>query len=303
MSDYFIGRRQIDDPFDIGVSGHKMVRCTIFQRWVEKERYECACGLSIPVKVTKTRGISETDSESLESSIGSKIGVKDVAELQSKIKAISGHEIQWTYTKAEEMSFTCDAPACGCKKVTVNQLVQDYDLVVYVRGYLFKRKVWDIDWARTLTEELGAYSATQDVLEYDERCKGCKQKTSPEFDGRLSLDIGTLSLLVPYKMTQENLDVRIGKYGLRFPVLDYGDTIMAFQSGTGIAITLESRFVDPALQFLAGLTGTRYAGKARIYQDEVTRRPDLAESVAKEIRLDFLKEMGSKGLDVSLENQ
>src|SRR5215467_3627604 len=118
MSDYFTGRRQIGEPFEFGASGHQKVRCTIFRRWTERERYECTCGITIPVKVTKTRGISQTESDSFESSIGSKIGIKDVAELKSNIKAVSGYQVQWTYSKTEEMSFNCDAPACGCKKVT-----------------------------------------------------------------------------------------------------------------------------------------------------------------------------------------
>ena len=84
-------------------------------------------------------------------------------------------------------------------------------------------------------------------------------------------------------------------------MLDYEDTIMAFASPTGITITLESKFIEPALRSLAGLTGAHYEGKARIYQDEVTRRRDLAEPLERELRLDFLEEMGSEGLGITLE--
>jgi len=285
MSHYFEGRRQIGEPFELGVSGRRKVRCTIYQRWVEKEHYECHCGLSLPVKVTKAHGISQTDSESFESSVGSKIGVKDLAELSSKIKVVSGHEVQWTYSKAEEMSFTCDAPQCGCKVVSVSQLVQEYEFVVYVHGFLFKRNVWDMEWTRTLPQELPFYSAIQDALEYDARCKDCDEKSSPEFDGRFSLDLGVLSLRVPYKMSKDQLDVRVGKYGLRYPVENYVEAVMAFSSRTGVAFTIETRFVDPPLLYLSGLTGKYAKGLARIYESAGTRGQNRAEELAKEIRL------------------
>ena len=285
MSHFFEGRKQIGEPFEVGAFGRRKVRCTIFRRWIDKEHYECHCGLNLPVKITKTRGVSQTESKSFENSIGSKIGVKDLAELNSKIKTISGHEVQWTYTKAEEMSFTCDPPQCGCKVVSVSQLAQEYEFIVYARGFLFKRNVWDMECTRTLSEELSYYSATQDVLEYDESCKGCAQKESPEFDGRLSLDLGSLSLRVPYKITKERLDVRVGKFGLRFPVENYEEAILAFSSRTGVEFTIETRFIDPPLCFLSGLTEQYSRGVARIYEGAGTRRRDRAEELAKGIRL------------------
>lgn len=300
MSHYFEGRKQVGEPFEVGMSGRRKLRCTIYQRWAEKDHYECHCGLTLPVKITKTQGITKTDSESFESSVSSKIGVKDVAELSSKIKAVSGHEVQWSYSKAEEMSFTCDAPQCGCKVVSVSQLVQEYELILYVRGYLFKRNVWDMEWSRTISQELPFYSATQDVQEYDERCKDCVVKPSPEFDGRLSLDLGVLSLRVPYKMTKEQLDVRVGKFGLRFPVENYVEAMMAFSSRTGVAFTLETRFVDRTLCYLSGLKETHAKGSARIYKTSGMR--SQAEELAKEITLQnyVLEKMAPKQADEGL---
>jgi len=185
MPHFFVGRQSVGTPFEIPLTGHTKIRCQIYERWKQKQTYECSCGLSVPFKVTRTWGVSEKDTETLEAAVGSSIGSKDVAQLNSKITATSGHEVEWSYSKAEEMSFTCDAPACGQKEIRVYQLTYDYEMSGYSRGYIFKRTVWDLEWMWTVSEEIASYSCTCDVSEFDERCKGCEAKPSPEFDGRL----------------------------------------------------------------------------------------------------------------------
>lgn len=278
MAHYFIGRQKIGEPFEAAVSSHRKVLCTIFKRWVEKESYECNCGVPGAFKVTKTWGVSQKESEVIENAVGSSIGVKGVAELKSSIKVTSGHEVQWTYTKAEEMSYTCEPPECGSKDLTIYQLAYEYDLVGYHRGYLFKANVWDRKWARTVVEELASYSSVPDTIEYDERCKNCSPKPSPEYDGRLSVDLGPLSLLVPYKLNKEALDIRVGKFGVRYPVLSYENTVRAVEGGS-LTITLQRDHIDPPLLFLSGLEGELVEGRARVYWDQVTGRLNLEQGI------------------------
>jgi hypothetical protein len=298
MSHYFVGRLNLGEPLEVRISGHKKVRCAIFQRWLEKQTYECSCGLSSPFKVTKTWGISQKESELLENTIGSSIGKKGIAELKSSIKSTLGREVEWTYTKAEEMSFVCEAPECGRREITVYQLVNEFELVEYSRGYLFKKNVWDRTRARMITEELASYSSTQDTLEYDERCKNCEAKASPEFDGRLSLDFGPLCLLVPYKINRQQLDMRLGKFGVKFPVLDYDGTFEAMQN-TGLTITLRRDFIDPALIFLSGLSGKEFEGQARIYWDEGTLPATMAQAPIKLKEYTAIQEIESKQISTS----
>jgi hypothetical protein len=72
MAHYFIGRVSVGKPFEVEISARKKVRCTIFKRWVEKESYECTCGVNTPFKVTKTWGISKTAPRFLKVPLGAR---------------------------------------------------------------------------------------------------------------------------------------------------------------------------------------------------------------------------------------
>ena len=277
MPHFFVGRQTIGSPFEIPLSGHTKIRCQIYERWKLKQTYECSCGLSVPFKVTRAWGVLEKDTETIEAAVGSSIGSKEVARLNSKITATSGHEIEWSYSKAEEMSFTCDAPACGRKEIRVYQLTYDYEISGYSRGYIFKRTVWDLEWTWTVSEEIASYSCTCDVSEFDERCKNCMAKPSPEFDGRLSLDLGPLSLRIPYKMEATKMETRIGKYGIALPVSDYQKHIAQLE-GNGLTVAMGQNLIDPALLFLSGLKGDEFEGNLKIYTDAVIPRPEPVET-------------------------
>jgi hypothetical protein len=199
--------------------------------------------------------------------------------LKSSIKASCGREVQWTYTKAEEQSYVFNAPKCGSKSLTLYQLTYEYDLVGYHRGYLFKSSVWDRKWARTIPEELPFYSAVPDSIEYSEFCKDCEPKPSPEYDGRLSIDLGPLSLLVPYKLSEKSLDVRVGKFGIRYPVLNYENTVRAMKDGS-LTITIQRDHIDRPLLFLSGLKEDVLEGRARVYWDQVTGQPQLERAIS-----------------------
>jgi len=279
MPHFFVGRQTIGEPFEVPVSNHTKIRCQIFQRWKQKETYECSCGLTVPFKVTRTWGVSEKDTETLEASLGGSIGAKDIAQIKSRIATTSGHEIEWTYSRAQEMNFTCDPPACGRKEIRIYQLVYEYEMCGYSRGYLFKRHVWDLEWTWTMSEELSSYSCTCDTSEFDDRCgEKCKAnpKPSPEFDGRLSLDLGPLSLRIPYKMEATKMQTRIGAYGIDISVADQKRYLDRLEKD-GVTLRLGNKFIDPVLLFLSGLKGDEFEGNLKIYTDAVATSQEILE--------------------------
>jgi len=210
----------------------------------------------------------------LESTIGGSIGKEGIAQLKSEIKDTSGREVEWTFTKAEEMAYRCEPPRCGCKEIRIFQLIYEYDLVGYRRGgWIFRNDYWDIEWGpETLREETSSYSSMAGTTKYDPRCKECGEEHSPEYDGRISFDLGPLCLLVPYKMNQQGLTMSIGKFGLQFGINDY-ERVFSGLSNRGLTIEFASELIDKPLLFLSGLgPAGRLEGNARFYSDLVAGR-------------------------------
>jgi hypothetical protein len=203
MAYYFDGRRRVSEQFEIEISKRKKVVCSISTLWVDTHVVECRCGEKTPFKVIRTSGVSQKESQEFESAIKSSLGAEAITQLKGSITASSSHELELTYTQSEEMSYECDSPECGCCALRVSQMVYDYNFICFTKGFWFKDKVWDREWSRTLREALPWYSAIPDKQEYDPLCKGCKgcaEQRSPAFDGRLSIDLGRLSLSFPTRL-------------------------------------------------------------------------------------------------------
>lgn len=274
MAHYFAGRKRVGDPFVVTVSDRRKVSCAIFKRWEEKPGFECCCGLPSDFKITKEWGVSEKESSILETTIGGSIGKEGIAQLKSEIKDTSGHEVEWTYKKAEEMTYRCEPTKCGCKEIRIFQLVYEYDLIGYRQGgWIFRKSYWDIEWGpTTLKEETGAYSSMADVTKFDPRCKECKEESSPGYDGRLSFDLGQLCMLVPYKLDNKGLSIYVGKFGMQYWINDYQRVLSAL-SDQGLTIEIAPEMIEKPLLFLSDIKATdKIEGNARFYSDLVAGR-------------------------------
>jgi len=269
MAQYFTGRRKAGEQFEVKVSDHKKVLCTVFKLWEERPGYECACGQKRKITVEKTWGISKKVSETIESTLESSLGVEGVASLKSEITGTTSHEVEWTYHETETEEFECNAPQCGCHQVRIAQLVYEYDLLCYERGWIFRRDVWDRKWAKTIPERTQLISSWDDTTEHDPRCKDCKPKEIPAFDGRLSIDFGRLCIHPQYAMNASQLKIRVGKVGISYPVRSYHNTTRALEEG-GLVMTFPRDFIDPPLLYLSGLDGKEVKGKVRVYSDSGT---------------------------------
>lgn len=134
--------------------------------------------------------------------------------------------------------------------------------------------MWDRKWAYIVPEETGSYAGVPDFVEWDERCK-CSLRASPDFDGRLSVDLGTLSLLLPYQLTPDGIKIRISNLVVSFPFFKHSAAVGALEHG--LNITVERSFLPPALVFLGSLEGMTFEADARIYRDAGTKSSETAE--------------------------
>jgi hypothetical protein len=127
----------------------------------------------------------------------------------------------------------------------------EYELLIWKRGeYPYGPNVWK-QTAQTIRENISSYVGVPETVKWDKSC-GCEQGASPEFDGRLEIDLGELCMLVPYKVQAEALQVQIASIAVLFPFLQPGG---AQQLERGMLLPMERRFLSPALQFYTNLKG------------------------------------------------
>jgi hypothetical protein len=270
MSDYYPERRRVHDTFWIEMTKTDKAQCTIFERWAFEKGGSALCGTPGHIKVGRTKEESKSVSTTIESSIEGTLGPLKLLQLKAGIKATLGYEVKWNRAKTEEVTYDINPPKCGSTKISVYQKVREYELQTYhLGGRIFRPKVWDMVWADTVMEELGDYLGIPTTEEWDESCRCEVKPPSPAFDGRLSLDLGTLNLLVPYQITIDELKIRIERLNIVFPIYNYLSAMNALQRG-GLTLTLQRSFIPPIFLFLGNLEGESFQASARIYKDAGT---------------------------------
>jgi hypothetical protein len=291
MSDYHVDRRNVQESFWIELTKEKKAHCTIFERWAFERAESALCGTPGHIKIGRTEEQSKSVSSTIETSIESSIGPMGLLSLKSGIKATCGYEVNWNRGKSEEVSYDINPPKCGCTKLAIYQKIREYEVQVYcLGGPVFRKKVWDLAWANTVVEALGEYVGIPTTQDWDEMCK-CDVKPAPsEFDGRLSLDLGAVNLLVPYQITADKLEIRIERLNVVFPIHNYLPALMELH-GHGLTLTLKRSFIPPIFLFLGKLEGETFEAKTRIYEDAGTRSREpevpyvitgaMAEDIAK----------------------
>ena len=278
MSHYSPGRQKIQDTFWTEFdSGKTKVACTIFEHWEFKISGVCYCGTETPVTYSRSGGISRKSSTTSESAIEGSIGPLGLVQLKGAIKESFGYEVSWSENETQQFSSPCKPPKCGRSETTIYQLIREFEIDVYRRGsWPFRDDVWDKKRSHCISEEIQTYAAVPDDVEWDERCK-CDLKASPDFDGRLSIDLRSLSLLVPYKLTHDGIQIRISNLVISFPFYDYPAAVRALDRG--LNLPMERRFFSPVLLFFGGLEGETFEGNARIYRDHGIAPPEIPSHV------------------------
>jgi hypothetical protein len=221
-------------------SDRSKVQCTVFERWEEIGSNCVRCGAKNTFELSATVGIGAKSSETLESSIQGSIGVAGISTIKSQVKGTSSQEVNWDATVSTKLTYTCEAPKCGHFLLVVHQLMREYELIHFRRGsWPFRSDVWDWKWDEALVEAVEKFDAIPDAVEYDEICK-CPPKDSPDYDGRLSCELGDLSIRAPYKLNPNGFQVRIGKHVVSFTFMNYAAGIRGMEQGFTILLPKEA---------------------------------------------------------------
>ncbi|HKR83308.1 MAG TPA: hypothetical protein VJS37_03980 [Terriglobales bacterium] len=267
MSHYFSDRRQILEEF-IEINSRWKVNYKVFKRWQLRNTQTCYCGTKGTIKFSRSRGVSQTALNSLQSAIEGSIGVAGLATIKSSVTSSLGEEVQWTRTESEEMTFECVAPECGRTELTVYELLREYEIAAAHRGVLFKSDYWDVRWRDTFYEAVGEYTGVPDSIPWDPKCKCKVSPQPPECEGRLSLDMGTVCLLVPYRMEQEKkqLVVRIEKLDVHVDVHEW-EEFKDDLHGKGRRLIFKRGAIPSMFRILGGLEAETISAHARVYRD------------------------------------
>jgi hypothetical protein len=79
----------------------------------------------------------------------------------------------------------------------------------------FRHDTWNLKEQRTVPEYTETYDLIEDDFEFDERCKkaGCgAPATAPDYEGRVSLDSGNVTLNAPFKISAKGfIIIRLGR--------------------------------------------------------------------------------------------
>ncbi|MGA8940259.1 MAG: hypothetical protein WB439_13940 [Acidobacteriaceae bacterium] len=265
MAEYFPGRRLVRNRFAAVVFPGKLrVDCTIYERWEFRIEGSCSCDHEAPVEYEKTRGVSKTSSVTVEKTLEALVGAPGLMQIKGALRESLGVEVNWSGSETERFSDVCKAPKCGRATLVIYQLVREYELLIWRRGqYPYGPNVWKQN-AELVSENVSSYTAVPETTRWDKRC-GCDEVASPEFDGRLSIDMGELCLLVPYKIQPEVLQVQIANIGVSFPFMQAEG---AQQLEMGLRLPMERRFLSPALQFFANLSSESLEVEAHIFREQ-----------------------------------
>ncbi|MEA2779899.1 MAG: hypothetical protein QOK29_1443 [Rhodospirillaceae bacterium] len=124
--DFFEGKRPLAKVVFILNKGKTTITCTPWEEWrlLEPCPFTLRCGNAREEKVTQRVGIEHSQTTSFESTVGSSLGQKGVAALESSLKSTLGQEIKFQAGTEREQTFTFDSPKCGYKVVRLYQQVR-----------------------------------------------------------------------------------------------------------------------------------------------------------------------------------
>lgn len=124
--EFFEGRRRLTGVVILLHRGKASLVCTPWEEWrlVSPSPFTLRCGNKRERKVTRKFGIEQTERESFESTLGSTLGTKGVASVESALKAQTGHEVKFSVGTEVDETFSFDSPACGYKTVRLYQIVR-----------------------------------------------------------------------------------------------------------------------------------------------------------------------------------
>jgi len=180
--DFFEGQRPLTKIVFLLNKRKTTIECTPWEEWklIEPCPFTLRCGNSRQEKLTSRIGIEHTQRTSFESTIGSSLGQKGVAALESSLKTTIGEEIKFQFGTEQEQTFTFDSPQCGYKIVRLYQRVRALH-IKYQDTRFWHRNAFEltvIQWLKSI------YDAT--IAEPNDPSCNCKETPEKPREGTMA---------------------------------------------------------------------------------------------------------------------
>lgn len=291
MAKFFNGTRDIGQFSMDTTPGRERIECAVSEKWVDIDKSTTVrCGNAGSCDITKSIGLSQETSQTLETSIKSSIGPEAIAQLKTSVQATLGFQVNWSSNETVTKHFAYQAPPCGRLTLTIYQLMRVFNITYWRRRRWSRREVWENEWTRTLYEYTECHDGHQDSEDFDEQCKaqGCKRPDTGPSDGLLSFGIGSTNVRARYHMTVNGFEAKFGNHAVLF---EFKDAAAGFQDvEEGFQVEIPSLIIPAPLRFLGNIEDNQVvASVSRIEAAAAVLTPE--EALAAEIGAQVVPEI------------
>lgn len=181
------------DPSEHIIDGKRVIHyCR--DHWVKANRnIPARCGVSGSMSFVKKIGFVERQLASLESTVGSALGVKGLAELKSSLKKNLGEEFEFIFHSESSVNLECPASRCGSLNYHLYEKVRDHRFEIE-RQRMFLRPIMTME---TVREYLGEVQFDIEDQPDDPDCP-CPPSKKASGGGLARILIKKLSIVLPF---------------------------------------------------------------------------------------------------------
>lgn len=269
MAIYFPGRRLLDEFSLLSADQRSRIDWRVFEEWRDiDEGTASRCGVEGSCTIEVARGITEKAMSTLKEVAGGTLGLKDVWSLKVDVERSIGREVNWQVSRTSAKTFRIQPPKCGRSALTIHQLFRVHELTCARRKWFsFSDEKWIRLGTRTIEERTNNHDAIPDTVEFDPVC-GCPgTPQEPSFDGLMQLTFGSIGMRVPYRWTQEGLELHIDRQVVGIRAADLPTLVRRLDDELDVEV--DAGLVPEPLRFLGDVKeGAKLQGRMMKHVDE-----------------------------------
>lgn len=223
MAIYSPERKWVKTFSQTSSNGRERVDWRVSEHWVDIDEGTVArCGAEATCTLERSSGISEKSMSTLKEVAGGTLGLKDVWSLKAEVESVLGREVSWHVSSKSTKTFKLPpTPKCGRYGLSIYQMVRTYEITLLrKRWFASDADRWKTTSVRTIEERTNNHDALPDVAEFDPVCNCKPAEPEPTFDGMLAIDLGTVSLRVPYRSTPQGMAVQVDRRVINIDMID-----------------------------------------------------------------------------------
>jgi hypothetical protein len=233
--DLYIGTKMVSQ-FSINLhNGAATLTCDIGERWEEILARTIKCGGQFTRTLKSRRGISISEKTNLAAAVTGSLGLKGIAELQSKMSGEFGRTVNLEESLEVEDAYHFEAPKCGRRVIKLYQ--QQRHLFLRFED---RRVFRNTPWSDVFIEWLDRIHDGSRVVDNDPDCRCGTVENERKSDGRFLVTVGNTTLVARFEA--RNGQIYLPDLRARLPT--------SFSWKNRFTVNLERRMLPDYLLFL-----------------------------------------------------